>query len=67
VRCLKDDSDGEDSKRVRTVLALAHGYFARLLPVLPSNEFFDEITGLVDIVLRRGNTKIGHEQSDLVA
>lgn len=37
---------------VRTLFAVAHGFFARMLPWLPTGELFDEITALLDLALK---------------
>lgn len=36
----------------RAVLAVAHGFFARMSSVLPTIDFFDRVTELVDIAVR---------------
>ncbi|KAL1877497.1 hypothetical protein Daus18300_002484 [Diaporthe australafricana] len=36
----------------RAVLAVAHGFFARMSSVLPTVDFFDRVTELVDIAVR---------------
>lgn len=41
-----------DFEDARAVLAVAHGFFARMSSVLPTNDFFDRITDLVDIAVR---------------
>ncbi|KAF3765277.1 hypothetical protein M406DRAFT_329199 [Cryphonectria parasitica EP155] len=41
-----------DFEDARAVLAVAHGFFARMSSVLPTTEFFDRVTELVDIAVR---------------
>jgi hypothetical protein len=35
----------------RAVLAVAHGYFARISPMLPTHDFFNQVTELIDVAV----------------
>jgi hypothetical protein len=35
----------------RAVLAVAHGYFARVSPMLPTHDFFNHVTDLIDVAV----------------
>jgi hypothetical protein len=52
VQCIRGGKGSLVHKAVRPVLAVAHGYFARISSIMPAEDFFDEITELVDMVVR---------------